>query len=228
MKTYLKLALTIGLLSCISLTACGRSVDGTQDTADFSNEAGFDEPLPDETFIEPEEFSESDESGESEFEDSASQNNIAIAKVPSSAQIKYLKENGLPTVLPGQVPTGFDLVDFKEESSASFGASYRAVYTGENSCEFDIVGGTGGWGAPDPVRQWAVQTPLFGEVVLEEYESEIGENYLLATVIPNPVLGKAVISDYPDAGYIISFSCEYGTFNPEQAAEILTLMKVVN
>ena len=67
MKTYLKLALTIGLLSCISLTACGRAVDGTQDTADFSNEAGFDEALPDETLIEPERIAVINESVQPEL-----------------------------------------------------------------------------------------------------------------------------------------------------------------
>ena len=54
------------------------------------------------------------------------------------------------------------------------------------------------------------------------------ESYLQATMEPNSDLGKAVIPDYPNAGYIVGFRCEYGTFNPEQAAEIQTLMEIVN
>ena len=155
-------------------------------------------------------------------------NQNAVAQTAS--QIRLLRDCGIPTVLPSYIPPGFKLTNFQVEACKPRLAHYDATYKGSNNCSFNVSGANGGWGANGPVRQWDVITPLFGKILLEEYDGSERippVPYLTAGVIPDSESGRGVIPGFPKAGYIFSFSCKYGVFSPQQASQILKSVRIV-
>ena len=155
----------------------------------------------------------------------------AIAQ--TAYQIRQLRAVGIPIVMPTDVPRGFQLTDFQVDIKTSpsnpegIQSNYEATYKGPNSCEMGVNGANGGWGAIDPARQWEVNTPLFGKIILEEYERYQGPNYFLSAALPDFNSGRGVLPGFPKAGYIFSFSCENSVFSPQQASQILKSMQIV-
>lgn len=156
---------------------------------------------------------------------------IKSLQASSVAQVaQALSHRGVPLVMPTFVPQGFRLTHFQteglDESVPSRYIGYDATYQGPNNCEIDIGGSNGGWGAPGPVRQWIVNTPLFGEIILEEWEWHQGPNYLNAAALPDVDSERGVLPDFPNAGYVFNFSCRYSVFSPQQAAQVLMSMQI--
>ena len=114
-------------------------------------------------------------------------------------------------VLPSYTSPGFRFTSFEmhlgDPRGGLRGSRYTTIYDGSNTCEISVNGSTGGWGAPDPVRQWTISTNLFGKVILEEYSGSISrppyQNYLISSVIPgDDGRGPFAYKGFPKAGYI--------------------------
>lgn len=147
---------------------------------------------------------------------------------PGNQETKELKKCGVALVMPGYLPEGFKLSSFKQDQCPGRMSGYEAIFKGPNRCEFRISGANGGWGAPEPVRQWKFRSQLLGPVTLEEWGGSTshpgaGANSLNAMVIPSE---GPVLSAYPRAGYVFNFSCEGKLFAPESAKRILMDVKV--
>lgn len=166
--------------------------------------------------------------------------NIAInqsAIAQTATQRQKLKAVGIPVVMPTYVPSGFRLTNFKIDITTSrdnpqgIQSSYDATYKGPNNCEIGVSGANGGWGAPGPVREWTVNTQLFGKVILEEWDGSVAippvPNYLIAGILPNPDSTRGVIKGFPLAGYIFSFSCRNSVFSHQTASRILQSARIV-
>jgi hypothetical protein len=162
--------------------------------------------------------------------------NIAInqsAIAQTSSQIRKMRAVGVPVVLPSYIPNGFRLTNFKIGSPSDH--AYETTYKGPNNCEISVTGADGGWGATGPVREWTVNTQLYGKVILEEWDGSnttyTGPNYFMAGVLPNPnesEKGKGgVIKGFPKAGYLFVFSCDHSVFSRQTATRILQSARLV-
>ena len=149
------------------------------------------------------------------------------ATAQTASQIKQSLSFGVPVVMPNPVPFGFRLTSFKVDAY-SRSQGYKANYQGPNACEFSVSGSNGGWGAPGPVRQWVIDTKLLGKVILEEWSSGNGPNYLNAAVIPgsNGNQGPLASKGFPRAGYVFNFSCKNTVFPYQKASQILKSVQI--
>lgn len=139
-------------------------------------------------------------------------------------EIRQLKAAGIPVVLPSYLPSGFRLS--KWEVSLSQPYTYWGTYKGPNNCEISFQGANEhNWGAPTPIRQWVVNTKLFGKVILEEWSrsDEIPPKPNYFSFDPS----HPALKDFPRAAFIFTFECERSVFSLQEALQILQSMQFV-
>lgn len=148
-------------------------------------------------------------------------------------QIRRLKAIKLPVVMPSYIPRGFSQVGFDvdikkadESNPNSLHSGYSAIYAGPNQCNFTVSAAKGGFGAAeyDVVRQWIVNTKLFGQVKLEQLEYAQGD----ARTFLEVDLTIPPLKSYPDAGYMFQFQCKKNSFIPSEAIKIIQSLKIKN
>jgi hypothetical protein len=142
--------------------------------------------------------------------------NIALAQTATQKQV--LKKCGVGLVLPGWLPPGFRMAQFRlENCSASRFPGYEITYKGPSQCEIRMNGQNGGFGDAGLLRrEWQVKTKLFGTVVLQELEQGSKSNSLNAKLWDMPYF-----QFYPKTGYIYEFGCENKLFNVNDAKKVL-------
>jgi hypothetical protein len=150
-------------------------------------------------------------------------NQSAIAQ--TNQQMNELKREGVPTVLPKYLPSGFRLINFKQEIQnlvPKNSARYFAFYKGPNRCEVVVSGANGGFGAGMVINPIVVNTSLFGKVTLETKLD--GANDKPSGLVAFTHLKKRKFF----VGYVVNFDCSNRLFSSQEAIKILKSLYIKN
>ncbi len=143
------------------------------------------------------------------------------------AQRQQLLQLDAQIALPGEIPTGFELVDFHAHSEPrrgpSGGPNYALRYQGpENQC-FTVEAATGGFGGPEPPESMTFETQLFVDDPPVTYPLYWNDESTGEPPFPAPMLFSDWIEG-PDIFYRISSGLnpndDCDRISPELAAEI--------